>query len=352
MEVRAHANCSRLRGPAGLIMGETVVRDRKHSGWTVARLAMGLMGVVLLTGLCLAVPCVRRASPQGRGLVLCCVILPLAAAAALWVAPPFTSWRARLAYLFTWCGTFPVNRCPRRFDGATFVQLLAATAVLAAAVAGVEVAPDHGPGLLVRWLSGGIALLAFAEMITAGLPFVAALLGVTVPALMRSPYRSASIGEFWTQRWNILTSQKIFRAGCFVPLARRSPAFALCAAFAFSAAWHALLGLMVLGYGRWRLCLACGAFFLVQPLFIAAERRLGVRRWRPIAKHGWTLAVLTLISPLFVEPALQVFELGWSGLEGVLWPTAVALAFVLLMSSIVSLGSLAARPATVGEAGL
>ena len=333
-------------------MCETVVRDWKHSGWTVARLAMGLIGVVLLTGLCLAVPCVQRASPQSRGLLLCCILPPLAAAAALWVAPPFNSWRARLAYLFTCCGTSLVDRRPRRFDGATLVQLLAATAALAAAVAGVEVAPDHGPGLLVRWLAGGIAVLAFAEMITAGLAFVAALLGVTVPALMRSPYRSASIGEFWTQRWNILTSQKIFRPGCFVPLARRSPAFALCAAFALSGVWHALLGLMVLGYGRWRLCLACGAFFLVQPLFIAAERRLGVRRWRPIAKHAWTLGALTLISPLFVEPVLQVFEIGWGGLEWVLRPTLAALAFVILMSSIVSLGSLAARPAAVGEAGL
>jgi hypothetical protein len=329
-----------------------VARDQKHNGWTVARLAMALLGVALLTGLCLAVPCLRRASPPARGVLLCCIILPLVAAAALWVAPPFTSWRARLAYLFTWCGTCQVKRCPRRFDTAAFGQLLAATAVLAAAIAGVEAAPDHGPGLLVRWLAGGIALLALAEMITAGPPFVAALLGVTVPALMRSPYRSASIGEFWTQRWNILTSQKIFRPGCFAPLARRSPAFALCAAFALSGVWHALLGLMVLGYGNWRLCLACGAFFLVQPLFIATERRLGVRRWRPIAQHAWALAALTLPSPLFVEPVLQVFGIGSGGPQEVLRPTVAVLAFVILMSSLVALGSLAARPAAVGEAGL
>lgn len=329
-----------------------MVRDQKHNGWTVARLAMALLVVVLLTGLCLAVPCLRRASAPARGLLLCCIIAPLAAAAALWVAPPLTSWRARLAYLFTWCGTCQVKRCPRRFDGAAFVQLIAATAVLAAALAGVEAAPDHGPGLLVRWLAGGIALLALAEMITAGLPLVAALLGVTVPALMRSPYRSASVGEFWAQRWNILTSQKIFRPGCFAPLARRSPAFALCAAFALSGVWHTLLGLMVLGYGRWRLCLACGAFFLVQPLFIATERRLGVRRWGPIAQHAWALAALTLTSPLFVEPVLQVFGIGSGGPEEVLRPTLAVLAFVILMSSIVALGSLAARPSAVGEAGL
>ena len=326
--------------------------DQKYNGWTVARLAMALLGVALLTGLCLAVPCLRRASPVARGVLLCCIILPLVAAAALWVAPPFTSWRARLAYLFTGCGTCQVKRCPRRFDGATFVQLLAATAVLAAALAGVEAAPDHGPDLLVRWLAGGIALLALAEMITAGLPFVAALLGVMVPALMRSPYRSASIGEFWAQRWNILTSRKIFRPGCFAPLARRSPAFALCAAFALSAVWHTLLALMVLGFGRWRMSLGCGAFFLVQPLFIATERRLGVRRWRPIAQHAWALAALTLPSPLFVEPNLQVFGIGPGGPQEVLRPTLAVLAFVILMSSIVALGSLAARPAAVGEAGL
>jgi hypothetical protein len=55
-------------------------------------------------------------------------------------------------------------------------------------------------------------------------------------------------------------------------------------------------------------CHALGAgdlwalFFLLQGVFILLERRLRVARWRPALAHVWTVALLVLSSPLFIEP--------------------------------------------------
>jgi hypothetical protein len=248
----------------------------------------------LLAGLCLAVPCFVREGPFARALLLCLMAAPFAAAAALVLAPPLPGLRARVAYLFTYANTHPVTRRERGFDTAAFLRLIVATTVLAAAIAVVKAASPYGLGLLVRWLAGEIAALAVAEMITAGLPFVAAPLGLNVPPLMQSPYRSASVSEFWAKRWNLRTSEFLFRKCCFAPFARQGVALALLVPFAISAVVHTAIAYVALG--RWGISLLCGAFFLVQPLLIAAERWLTVRRWQPAARRAWTLAVLTLVS--------------------------------------------------------
>jgi hypothetical protein len=297
----------------------------------------------LLAGLFLAVPCFVWAPPLFRFVLMCFMAAPFAAAAALVLAPPTTSLRARLAYLFTYGNTHPVTRRESSFDTPTFLRLIVATAVLAAAIAGVKAASAYGLGLLVRWLAGEIAVLAFAEMVTASLPFAAAPLGLNVPPIMQSPYRSASISEFWAKRWNLRASEFLFRKCCFAPFARRGVALALFVPFAFSGFVHAAIAYMALG--RWRISLIWGAFFLVQPLLIAVERWLFVRRWRPVARRAWTLAVLTVASPLFVEPALQIVEGGWGGLDQVVKHTLAALGCVMALSSIIALASLTARPA-------
>ncbi len=297
----------------------------------------------LLAGLFLAVPCFVWEGPFARALLLGLMAAPFAAAAALVLAPPLPGLRARVAYLFTYANTHPVTRRERGFDTAAFLRLIVATAVLAAAIAVVKAASPSGLGLLVRWLAGEIAALAVAEMITAGLPFAAAPLGLNVPPLMQSPYRSASVSEFWAKRWNPRTSEFLFRKCCFAPFARRGVALALLVPFAISAVAHAAIAYVALG--RWGISLLCGAFFLVQPLLIAAERWLTVRRWRPAARRAWTLAVLTLVSPLFVEPALQAAGRDWGGLDEVPRQALAMLGFVIAVSSVVALASLTARPA-------
>jgi hypothetical protein len=296
----------------------------------------------LLAGLFLAVPCFVRDGPFARAWLLCLMAAPCAAAAALVFAPRLPGLRARVAYLFTYANTHPVTRRERGFDTGAFLRLIVATAVLGAAIAVVKAASLYGLGLVVRWLAGEIAALAVAEMMTAGLPFAAAPLGLSVAPLMQSPYRSASVSEFWAKRWNPRTSEFLFRKCCFAPFARRGVAIALFVPFAVSAVAHAAIAYVALG--QWGISLVCGGFFLVQPLLIAAERWLKVRRWRPAARRAWTLAVLTLVSPLFVEPALQAAERDWGGLDQVPGQALAMVGFVIVVSWVIALASLTARP--------
>jgi hypothetical protein len=273
---------------------------------------------------------------------------PVVAAAALVQVPPIAGVRKRVAYMLAWSSKCEVSRRARSFDTASLLQLAAATLILAAGIAAVKAIPASGLWLPARWFAGGIMVLAYAEMITAGLPLVSAAFGLTVPQLMQSPWRSVSIGEFWTKRWNIFASQKVFRPYFFAPLARRSAALALVFVFFASGLAHAMLAFMAIG--KWGLSLCCGVFFVVQPLLIAAERWMKVRRWRPAAGWMWTLAALTLTSPLFVEPALQIIESSWGRPGTVLPPALAALGFVLaLCGTICGSITLSAPANTLGE---
>jgi hypothetical protein len=297
----------------------------------------------LLGGLSVALPGFVWASPLARGLLACAMAAPFLAAAALVRVPPIRGFRARLAYLFTWGGTHPVKPCARTLDLGRLQALMISTAVLAAALAGLKAASTHQLGLPVRWLAGGIGLLAIAEMVTAAFPLVGAAFGFTVAPLMQSPYRSASISEFWTKRWNLWASENLFRPYCFDPFARQGVAIALSVAFFASAVGHALLVFLMLG--RWGISLSCGAFFMVQPVIIFAERRMNVRRWPLLAARVWTLVILASVSPFFVEPAVQILEMSLGTLTSVLLSTLTVLGFVIVFSVMVSLASLPAAAA-------
>jgi hypothetical protein len=376
---------------------------------------------VLVAGLFLAIPCLLWAQPFARALLMCCMALPLAIATLSSLAPSITSFRERLAYVLTWLGTREVKRRPRCFDTKALLHLVAATVILAIAIACVKRASQSNL-IFWRWFSGGIMFMAFAEMATAAHHFLTALIGLSAPPLMRSPMLSTSLTDFWTRRWNPAASALVFRRFFFAPLARwaaqdpkvrelascspslrpspagrggivsgldanpavglvqdaleeveatdehslsqrervrvreslsnetelvskprlarRATAYAMFAAFLASAIAHVLLPLMATA--RWDISLMCGAFFLVQPLFIVAERRMRVRRWLPAAGRAWTLAILTITSPLFVEPALQIIEPSWGAPDTVLTPVIAVLGFVIVMNAFFALGSLAA----------
>jgi len=294
---------------------------------------------VLVAGLFMAVPCFLRALPVFRFFLMCGMAFAFAVAALQVFAVPTAGFRGRLAYFFTWLGTREVKRRARCFDAVSLRQLMAATLVLAAAVAVVKAVSSFGIGWLARWLAGGIMLLAFAEMATAGHYFLTALMGISAPALMRSPHLSVSIREFWAERWNPAASALVFGRYFFAPLARRGVGLALFAAFFGSAVAHVLL--LYMATRRWGISLMWGAFFIVQPLLMAVERRLKVRRWRPAAGRAWTLGALAMTSPLLVEPVLQLIEPTWGTPDRVLLPTIRVLGLVIIVNVFVSLGSLA-----------
>lgn len=291
-----------------------------------------------MAGLFQAVPCFVWGTPLSRGLLMCFMALPFAIATALVLAPPIPSFRARAAYICNWCGKRQVKRRSGNLDKKAFLLLSMSTAVFAVGIAVIKAVPAHVFWLPVQWLAGGIVIFAFAEMFTACHNFVTAALGISVPPFFQSPYRSASVGEFWTKRWNLPTSE-LFRTFCFAPLARQGLWLALSATFMISAVAHALLAFMAIG--RWKISIIFGAFFLVQPLLIAVERRLAVRCWSPTAGRAWTLTALGMVSPLFVEPLLQFVERSWGAPDNVLLPTAIMLGFVTAFCLFIAVASLA-----------
>jgi hypothetical protein len=304
--------------------------------WISARLG------ILLAGLFFAVPCFLQASSLSRGLLMCGMAFPFAVAAVPLFAPPTAGFRTRLAYFFSWMGTQKIKRRPPSFDIASLLHLILATMVFAGALAGVKIISAVGVWQLARWLAGGIMILAFAEMLTAGHHFLTARLGLIAPAVMQSPFLSTSIGEFWTKRWNVVTSALLFRPLFFAPFARRGIVLALFIAFLASAVVHTLLAFMAMG--RWNISFACGAFFLVQPLLILIERRLNVRRWPTAAARAWTLAALTVTSPLFVEPVLQIITPDLDATVSVVPSIIAALGFVMIVNLFFSVGSLVSCP--------
>ncbi len=304
-----------------------------------------LRPAVLMAGGFCAIPCFLRAPPLFRSSLMICMALPFVIVAASLFAPPAAGLRGRLAYFFTWMNTQKIRHRPHGFAVVSLFHLSAATVVFAAALAGVKAVPAAGLWLLVRWLAGGIMMFSFAEMLTASHNFLTALMGLKAPALMRSPFLSTSIGEFWSRRWNVAASAVGFRPLFFAPLVRHGMVLALFAAFLASAVAHLLLAYMAML--RWDVSLACGAFFLVQPLFILAERGMNVRRWPTAAARAWTLAALAITSPLFVEPALEVIAPSWGSPDDVLVPTMVALGSAMVVNLFYSVGLLMSCPRVV-----
>src|SRR5688572_26238864 len=133
----------------------------------------------LVAGVFLAVPGFLQASPLSRGFLMCCMALPLAIAALPLLASPTAGLRERLTYFFTWLSTREVKRHARSFDSASLLRLIAAAVVLAAAMASVKAVSAAGLGLPLRWLAGGIMILAFAEVVTASHDFMTALMGLS-----------------------------------------------------------------------------------------------------------------------------------------------------------------------------
>ena len=90
----------------------------------------------------------------------------------------------------------------------------------------------------------------------------------------------------------------------YLPLARRGHArIGTAAAFTCSAGFHIWFVLIALGP---KMAALMGSFFFLQLGAIAVEARLGIRRWPSPAARAWTLTVLTLSSPLFMEPMLVI----------------------------------------------
>lgn len=210
----------------------------------------------------------------------------------------------RLIHLLALIDTRLITRGTRYVARSWVATVLLAAIVLVVAYVAVQAA-DWYQGMAryaLRWFAGIVLIVAAFELLTAAFRILAGALGLSAPALSDTPHRSRSIAEFWSARWNLVVG-KVLRDRVFTPLARRSTRLAIWATFAVSAAFHAY----IMGVAAGTLAaISSAAFFIVQPVLLAAERKLQVRRWSPVARRTWTLGTLALLSPLFLEPVLQV----------------------------------------------
>jgi len=155
------------------------------------------------------------------------------------------------------------------------------------------------PSLPLQLLGAVVFAYAFADLVDRGVRSVFRLAGLEVEPVQRHPVLARTITEFWGRRWNSLVHRWL-DATFFRPVARRGHArLGLLAAFAASAALHAYIALVPLG---WRGAAWMGGFFLVQGALVHAERglRVGDRPWA----RAWTVTLLLASSPLFTWPVL------------------------------------------------
>ncbi len=264
---------------------------------------------LLLGCACVALPFLAR--PRAP---LLCFVIGLVAVVAVMRSIDLARDDSRLPWprrLWLMFAVFDIRRVERRqpgFDLGPAAAVAVATAIAAGGFAlGVYLANQYvGPAhWALRWVGGVIFAVAAFEAATRGLPIAYGLIGLRPPPLHDAPYLSRSMSEFWGVRWNKVVGSWL-RANCFTPLARRHRAgLGIVASFAASALLHWYLVVVALGL-KWSLVMA--AFFLVQLVFLAAERLLGVKRWRAAAARTWTLGIMLAASPLFIEPMIRLVD--------------------------------------------
>lgn len=160
---------------------------------------------------------------------------------------------------------------------------------------------------LVAWLGGTLALYGAVDVASSTLRAFLAAFGIESAPMQRHPVLSASVSEFWGERWNRAVGAWLWRQ-CVVRAMRRGGRLAgIAAAFGWSALLHFYSVLAGVGVGP-ALCMA--AFFVVEGLAVLIETRLSVRTWpRPLARL-WTFALVLGPSWLFVGPVLEIFGVG------------------------------------------
>ena len=206
--------------------------------------------------------------------------------------------RRRVFHVLSFVDSRTLRRAPSHVD---FLALGRSLLWAALAAGGFYFA--HSPRVLVRWSAG---LVLTYGVIESGYVLARATyraLGFVAPPLHVRPIASLSVGELWGVRWARPVSTWL-RETCFRPLARRGrPLLGLLLGFGVSAIGHAYPVFVALDLPMAAMMFS---FFLVQGGFVILETRLGASRWSRPARRAWTVTIMVVSSPLFVEPALRV----------------------------------------------
>ncbi len=207
--------------------------------------------------------------------------------------------------------TLRVRRMAPMLDVSALARLLVCAPMVIAGWAGVYYGSHLLSGaarLAVRWSAGVVFVYTAVETVVSAVIVLYGLLGIDPRPLHDDPIRSRTITEFWSRRWNRVV-HRFLKQNIFAPVARRGRTeLGLVLAFLMSAFIHFAFMLPAVGLA-WAAMM--GSFFVLQLPFLWAERALGVNRWPAPLARAWTLGLLLVSSPLFVEPVLQIVDT-WS----------------------------------------
>ena len=195
----------------------------------------------------------------------------------------------------------------RHFDGRAALRIAAALCVAAVAVGG-WISTSALPLALripIRLAAAAALVLVVAELNSDLVRLLSGAFGVQFAAVHDDPYRSRTITEFWSRRWNQLGA-RWFRQHAFLPFRARSVTLALFALYALSAVIHVYLIASVVP-ATWMAMWA--AFFLAQPVLIIAERCLRVGSWPQYAARAWTFTLFIALLPLMLTPLFAALGL-------------------------------------------
>lgn len=154
------------------------------------------------------------------------------------------------------------------------------------------------------WALGLVGFYSAVETLTRVTEIFYRASGIEIPPVQVHPMMARSVSEFWGRRWNRPISNWL-RTFCYQPWARRGrPGTGMAAAFLASTAIHFYFIWTALGLHAG---LIMASFFLLQIPLVLMEQRLSVRKWPRVYARTWTICVLVLASPLFIDPMLRLF---------------------------------------------
>ena len=291
--------------------------------WCVAQLllvvaAVQLMGQdrwrhaasILVLGAAWVLPLAAPDVPLLRALMAAVAILALVKIVQLAQQPDSDRW-APLKRL--WHGLVPFDvsstrAVPASLDKASLLAALLHLALALLAVAALMHLPREASiGINLARLGLG-AVLAYSgmEAISETLRLAHLLAGIEVSPIQRHPIAAKSIREFWSERWNLPVSGWL-QSMVFRPVNDRvGPGAAVLAAFAVSGLLHGWMFLVSIGFLG---ALLATGFFLFNGLFVLVETTIRVRRFSTLQRRLWTLGMLGLVSPLYIEPGLELLGL-------------------------------------------
>ena len=159
--------------------------------------------------------------------------------------------------------------------------------------------------MALRWGIGLVGFYSAVEAITRIAEIAHRAAGIEIPRIQMRPILARSVTEFWGRRWNRPIGGWL-RTFCYLPFARRGNSqLGLVSAFLASTAIHFYFIWSALGL---RAGTIMASFFLIQIPLLLLERRFSIRRWPAGLARAWTICVLVLASPLFMDPMLDLLS--------------------------------------------